>query len=427
MMRLHLSLLVAALLVPSAATAETLAEAIQHTLNTNPDLRAAALGVRAANESDDQARAAYLPSIDLEAAYGQSERETNPAAGTPVTEELETRETAANITQPLYTGGRRGAQMRLARATISASEESARSVEQAILLSAVAAYMNVLRDEEIARLRAAHVTALDQQVYAARRRLEVGDISRTDLDQSAARAAGARGALALARANLEAARARYVEVLGGPPEALAWPEAPPRPPTLGEAASRGLADHPAIGEALAQEDAESARMRGEVSSLLPQVAVVGRISRGENVDFLGEERDDARVGVQVSVPLFEGGMALSRTRQSRYAREQARALTVARRREVEARIVAAWNAANASDEVLRAADQQVAATASAVQGAERERSHGMRTTIEVLNAQQEWQEAQIAAVRARTDVVVSSYTLLAAMGALNALAFRSVP
>jgi outer membrane protein len=119
------------------------------------------------------------------------------------------------------------------------------------------------------------------------------------------------------------------------------------------------------------------------------------------------------------MPLFEGGYAWSRTRQSRINVDRAEARTEAQRREVIANVSAAWSNLTASREVLTAADEQVEASAIAVEGAERERGYGLRSTLEVLDAEEEARNALIGRVRANAESVVASYALLAAAGALT--------
>jgi outer membrane protein len=119
------------------------------------------------------------------------------------------------------------------------------------------------------------------------------------------------------------------------------------------------------------------------------------------------------------MPLFEGGYAWSRTRQSRINVDRAEARTEAQRREVIANASAAWSNLIASREVLTAADEQVEASAIAVEGAERERGYGLRSTLEVLDAEEEARNALIGRVRANAESVVASYALLAAAGALT--------
>jgi outer membrane protein len=153
--------------------------------------------------------------------------------------------------------------------------------------------------------------------------------------------------------------------------------------------------------------------------LLPQVSIVGRADESNDLSTTELHRESTSAVAQFSMPLFEGGYAWSRTRQSRINVDRAEARTEAQRREVVANVTGAWSNLRASREVLTAADEQVEASAIAVEGAERERGYGVRSTLDVLNAEEEAREALIARVRANADAVIASYALMAATGALT--------
>lgn len=413
-----------ALLAPSGAAADTLEEALAAAHRNNPNLEEARLAVRAAQEDRVQARAGYLPSLTLSGSYGAQsiESETTSIFGPTTSEsDLEPSTASAQLTQQLYTGGRRGGQSRLARANVEGARHALRGTEQDVLLATVDAYLSVRRDEEIVRLREEHVADLSEQLAGTERRLEVGEVSRTDVAQAQTRLAGARAALAAARSELQASRARYEAVVGEPPEALAPVAAPPETPhTLDDAIALAESAHPDLLRARASVNAARARVAIERSALLPQLSFVGRLDENENLSIIEPRRESSSAVAQLSIPLFEGGFAWSRTRQSRINVDRARALTEAQRRGVIADVVAAWSDLTAGRDVVAAAQDQVEASETALAGAERERGLGLRTTLDVLDAQEEARNAQIGLVRAEADAFFAAYALLAATGALAA-------
>lgn len=418
-----LALIAPALIAPCAAYADTLEDALIAAHANNPNLEDARLAVRAAREDRAQAFATYLPSVGISGSAGvQSvESEVDSFFG-PTTNQydLEPTTATAQVTQQLFTGFRRSGQSRLADANIASAREGLRSREQDVLLATVDVYVGVLRDREILRLREEHVEGLSRLLTGTRRRLDVGEVSRTDVAQAQTRLAAARAALARARADLQSSEARYVAIVGRPPTALAPISALPQTPhSLEEAVRQADSGHPDIARAEQAEQAARAQVTIERSALLPQIALVGRAD--ENRDFSTSEtrRDSTSAVAQFSMPLFEGGYAWSRTRQSRINVDRAEARTEAQRREVIANVNAAWSNLSASRDVLAAANEQVEASAIAVEGAERERGYGLRSTLDVLDAEEEARNAQIARVRANADSVTASYVLLAATGGLT--------
>lgn len=421
-MRHLLSLLTVALLSPGAALAETLEDAMVSAFRSNPNLEDARLAVRVAREGRIQAAANYMPTLGVTATYGveESTSETETIFGPSTREdELNPATTTVELTQRLYTGGRRGGQSRLARAEHEAADHQYRATEQDILLFAVEAYLSVLRDSEILRLREEHVAGLEVQLSGTVRRLDVGEVSRTDVAQAQTRLAGARAALSRARAEIERARARYEEVVGHPPEALApVPDAPQTPTSLAEAVRIAESTHPRIMVARSNERAARARVTIERAALMPQLSMTGRFATADDSNAENDHSENSAAVATLSVPLFEGGLAWSRTRQGRINVDRAEARTEAQHREIVAEVTRSWNGLIAAREVLAAAQQQVEASDLAMRGAERERGLGMRSTLDVLNAQEEARDALIGRARAEAEAAFASYALLAATGQL---------
>ena len=410
------------LLAPAAAHADTLYDAMSSAYRNNPNLEDARLAVRSAREESTQAYVGYLPSLGVTGSYGARSVETQTTGFFgPTTSEhdLEPATAAVILQQQLYTGGRRQGQVSRARANLEGARHGLRSTEQDVLLAAADAYISVLRDQEIARLRQEHVEALTRQLAGTRRRLEVGEVSRTDLAQAQTRLAGARAALARSEADLQTSRSRYELIVGRAPEALQPVEPPQTPPTLEAAVAEAEARHPDMLRALSERRAARAQIEIERSSLRPQVSIVGRYDHAQESSVENDRSDSASAVAQFSMPLFEGGFSRSRVRQGEINVERAGARIEAQRRQVVADVIAAWNDVAAGRDIVAAAQEQVAAANTAVEGAERERGLGMRSTLDVLDAEEERRNAQVAQARAQAEADFAAYALLGATGALT--------
>lgn len=415
-MRFLLSVAAVSLVAP-LASADTLGDALAAAYQHNPTLAAARLSARATDEQRAQARANYLPTIDLTGSYGIRDSETN-GVGNP---DLEPASAGVVANQALYTGGFRNAQSQLARANVEASREALRTTEQSVLLSVIAAYVNVRRDEEVVRIREANVEVLARQQEESQARFDVGDVTRTDVAQSGARLAGARSGLAGAQATLESSRAAYAQLVGVAPNALeAAPPAPDIPRALEEAVEQALALNPDLRQAKQGERAAHAQTGIERSALLPQLSVVARTDRAEEASLPGVETESTSATAQLTIPLFEGGFARSRVRQSRINEQRAEQLTEEQRRAVVARVTSAWNDHLAALRVVESSRTQLQANELAYEGVQAERTVGLRTTLDVLNAQQELLDSRLAVVSAERDSYVAQHALLQAIGRLDA-------
>jgi len=422
MKRLFASLSLAPLLLAPTAYADTLEDALTSAYRNNPNLEDARLVVRAAREDSAQAFAGYLPSLGVTSTYGirHSETESTGIFGPTTSEnELDPVTASVQLQQQIYTGGRREGEVTRARAGIEGARHGLRSTEQQVLLAAVDAYVSVRRDEEILRLRREHVEALERQLAGTRRRLDVGEVSRTDVAQAQTRLSGARAAVARAEADLESSRARYELVVGKPADALAPVEAPATPPNLQDAIAMAEHRHPEVLRAISARRAARAQVEIERSALRPQVSVVGRYDHAQDSSIEDDRSDSASAVAQFSLPLYEGGFARSRVRQGQINVRRSEARIEAQRREVVADVVAAWNALVAGRDIVASAREQVEAATQAVEGAERERGLGLRSTLDVLDAEQERRNAQIGLVSAEAESAFAAYALLASTGALT--------
>jgi outer membrane protein len=413
----------AALIAPAAAQT-TLPEALTAAYANNPTLAGARAGSQAAEERFVQARAGLVPRIGLSGSIGTREIDSVtevPGAPNIVTSsEIEPSAYGVTVTQPLYQGGRLRALTRQAGAGARAAEERLRSIEQQVLLQAIARYVDVRRDEELVRIRTNNVEVLSRQLQAARDRFEVGEITRTDVAQAEARFSGAEASLAAGRAGLEASRANFAAVIGSSPGVLAPPPpAAQRPASLEVALEAGLEANPDLRAAREGEVAAKAAVTSAAAGLKPSLAVVGSAQRQFDQQVIGREDEVVSATAQLSIPLFEGGLQQSRLREARLALREAEADVDETRRAVVARVTSAWNDLAAADLVIAASREQSRAAALALEGAEEELKVGLRTTLDVLNTQQDALNAQLAIANAERDAYVAAHALLAAIGGLE--------
>lgn len=399
------------------AGAETLAEAIALAYQTNPTLRAQRAQQRALDETVIQARAAYAPTLDASAVTNFTQSLDNGVDSNSAS-------AALRAQQNIYSGGRIASSVQTARADVVSGREQLREIEANVLLSVVQAYVDIRRDEEALRIRTDNVVVLQRQLEEAGARFEVGEITRTDVEQSRARLALSQANLAVAQATLANSRARYSAVVGQNPGQLApEPALPPLPASVDEAYAIAEAENPTIRRADAAETAARARVRAARSEFAPTVGLSASLSGAQAP--VGIRFDDfvdrsASVDLNASIPLFTGGLNASRVRQALESENSARFQIDAARRSVLNDVAVAWNGVLAARASFIANQEQVRATTVAFEGVQAEFQVGLRTTLDVLNAQQELRNAELLLVNARRDTYVAEASVLSAMGRLEA-------
>ena len=211
-----------------AARAETLKEALNAAYKFNPRLDAARAIQRATDEEVPRALSGYRPSITGSADTSYQLQTIKPAPGSGASAAPARRNPRGyqvGAIQPIFRGFRTKNAVSAAEATVRAGWEALRSTEASVLLEAVTAYMDVVRDQAILTLRENNVTVLTRDLKATQDRFAVGEVTRTDVAQAQARRAGAVAALDLARANLKTSRAAFERVIGHPPSGLVEPQA----------------------------------------------------------------------------------------------------------------------------------------------------------------------------------------------------------
>jgi len=405
---------IAALVCAGAAQAESLTDAIALAYQTNPTLQTQRAQLRVLDESYVQARAGFRPnvSISADASYQDSAGREGDSSGVSL-----------SASQPLYTGGRVSSAVTAAQGAILSGRESLRQTEATVLQSVVQAYVDVRRDLKALAIRQENVDILRRQVDESQARFDVGEITRTDVAQAQASLAGARAQFAGAQAQLGISRAAYAAVVGQNPGEL-QPEPPLSqfPATIEQAFTVAEQSNPGLRAAQYDEQASRARIAAARAERMPTVglrASLGYSGPLSNYDPSDYDRS-VTAAATFSQPLFAGGAINSRIRQAVERNNSDRIQVEQARRNLLQRLSQAWNQLLAARASIVAGEEQVRAARIAFQGTQEERKVGLRTTLEVLTAQQNQRDSELALINARRDEYVASAGVLNVMGLLEA-------
>jgi len=421
---------IASLTFSAPVNAETLQEALISAYNSHPKLQAERARLRELDENYVQARSGGRLTSSLSGSTSLDIGIT-PGLNVPVPgfDDVLTSGTTWStpssarfqVIQPIYQGGRVSALKSQAKAGIYAAREGLRAQETQILAEVASVYVDVLRDEEAARIRRKNVQVLMRQKEAADSRFEVGAGTKTDIAQAEARLASAKVGLAQADAQLQISRASFRRLTGHMPENL---QALPRfvlPGSESEAAELAVSNNPMVLTASYNEQAGEAGIKAAKAAHKPVVALSGTVQGLRGQAGFPDRAGTASIGAQITVPITSGGMNRSRVRAAESTRTRLMFETRDAKRGVEAQIMQAWAGLQAAREVLVASQVQVSAAELAFEGVELERDVGKRTSLDVLNAEQEVLEARLAVLNSRSEVEKAGYRLLSIMGAFDAV------
>ena len=432
--RLGAGVLTAALVagLAGAASAESLSDAISLAYQTNPTLQAQRANLRATDETYVQARAGYRPTANIQATgtwYWQKYATCqilfgcySGAAG-GYSQNYNELSAQLQVTQPIYTGGRATARVRAAEAQVLAGREQLRQTEGQVMLSVVQSYEDVRRDEQALAIRKDNVGVLQRQVDETRARFEVGEVTRTDVAQSEAQLAAAQALLSSAQAQLASSRAAYATVIGQSPGTL-QPEPAFKifPTTVDEAFDTVEYNNPQIRNASYSEEAAEAQVAEAKAERMPQLGLQGSYGYQQPINPFDTSANvrSTTASIVLSQPLFAGGQVASQIRQYTEEANVARIQLEQARRVSIQNVSQGWNGLLAARANIIADEEQVRAARVAFEGTRAEQQAGLRTTLEVLNAQQVLEEAQLSLVNARHDEYVASASVLNVMGLLEA-------
>ncbi|WP_454598089.1 TolC family outer membrane protein [Qipengyuania sp. SM2507] len=423
--RLGLSGAALALVLAVPAHADTLQEALTQAYLSNPTLAAARAQQRATDENVAIERAAGRPGVTATGSYVEFLKQSSTSFTAPE----RAFSAGADLSVPIYSGGAVKNAIRAAEVRVGAGRADLRATQSALFSQVVAAYMDVLRNEAILGLTANQVEVLGVNFQATSDRFEIGDLTRTDVAQSQARLALAEGDFRGAQANLIAARETYIQLVGETPDDLQPP--PPLP---------GLPESVAVAVEIALDnnpDLIASRERADAAALDIDVAGAGRLPRvsvilgGDYQNFAGtlggaggvgipQTSTAAQAGVQLSIPIFQGGRPAALERQAQARAAGALEQVIAVERDVIAQVRAAYSSWQASLAIIESSLTAVSAAELSLEGVRAENSIGNRTVLDVLNAEQELLNGRVNLVTARRNAYVAGFSLLAAMGRAEA-------
>lgn len=421
--------------VPAVASAQTLTDALAAAYMNNPSLNAARAQLRSVDEGVPQALSNYRPQINGTISGGAvgtnsrlvtSKNRPNGKAGSgtyPVSLGL-------TLVQPIFRGFQTQNTVRSAESSVLAEREVLRDSEQTVMLDAVTAFVDVIQNLALVRLQEANLKFLSEQVKASQDRFQVGEGTQTDVAQAQASEAQAEADLASARAAVQTARAQFRAITGLEAKKLVLQPVGEkvRPKGLDVALTVAQKEHPAILATIHNVDVAIFNVKALEGQTLPQVDLQAGLSRDYTYGgvTVGSPRytDTASVQLNMTVPIYQGGLVSSQVRQAKEDLGGARIQVDLNRDNIRAQVVSSWYDLEAAEAAINSARTAVVANQLAVNGVVEEQRVGQATTLDVLQQQSLLIDAQTTLVQAERNKVVALYALIQSIGRLNAEALK---
>lgn len=405
-----------------AAKAETLADAMIGAYNSSGLLEQNRAVLRAADEDVAQAVAALRPilnwSADTTRQFGTTRSASTLGDIAPTVSNTISGSLIAELT--VFDNGQNRLAVDTAKEAVLGTRQSLISVEQRVLLSAVEAFLEVQRALENVDLRENNVILIGQELRAAQERFEVGEVTRTDTSLAEARLAAARSQLAVAEGALTVAREQYLAIVGRLPGDLETPSSlPTLPSTVDGAKAIAVREHPDIRSIQHQVAAAELSILRAEAAMGPSVRLSGRLSVTEGVDNDRFTRGGS-IGIEAGGPIYQGGRLSSLVRQAIANRDSSRGQLHQTIDQIQQNVGVAYAELRVSRASVVSTARQVEAARIAFLGVREEASLGARTTLDVLDAEQELLDAASARISAQIDERIAAYRVLSSLGRLTA-------
>ncbi len=398
---------------PLAASAETLKDALRSAYGHSGLLQQNRALLRAADEDVAQAVARLRPVITWAARYNYS---TGASSRRYFDAEV-------GLSWEIYDFGRRELNIAAVKERVLATRARLVGIEQDVLLRAANAYFDYRQAVDARALRRSNVQLIRKELQAARDRFDVGEITRTDVSLAEARLASARAAEAGADGQVQRAVAEFVAAVGRKPQSPKSAKSLPRiPKSTKSAVNTARRQHPALVEVGHAINEAELVLRQTKLSKRPIIRVIAGVS----TDTLAANGNGATLSgrLEASGTIYQGGQLASLTRQAAARRDAARAQLHTTRHGIDQGVQIAYANLGVARATRKAANQQIKAADVAFRGVREEATLGARTTLDVLNAEQELLDARTNRVSAVVDEQKAAYAILAAMGQMTATSLR---
>jgi outer membrane protein len=398
--------------------AETFEEALISAYQGNPTVAARRAVLRAVDEQVPQALSNWRPQVSIEGSAFYKLQDNYPGD-----KGVDTIPATVGVVlqQNIFRGFRTEAETDMAEASVKAERATLHSAEQTVLRDVARAYFDVIQNQAVLELNTNNEQVLRRQLEAAQDRFRVGEITRTDVAQAESRLAGAIADRISSEGDLETSKATYEQVVGHAPENLVAPAPYGKLPlTLEDAVADALSNNPDIVAALYNWDLAQATIRDEKGKLLPTLTAEVSYTWAHEAATADLSTTTFQGGLNLSIPLYQSGAIYSQIRDAKHRSGQRRLQVDEQRNLIVQTLTTGWESLKTANARVESYNSQIEAATIALEGVQREAQVGSRTTLDVLDAEQELLTSRVNLVRAQRDAAIQTYEVVAAMGRMTA-------
>ena len=411
---------------------ESLDNAVARALSSNPQLNSSKLGILEAQEGVSRAKSAWKPDVSLSIRGGARRNTTSAANSASTTDTFTPLSATVSLSQHVLDFGETSSVIKKTEIQKKISEEQLQKVTQTIISEAIAAYLAVWRDAHLLAVAETNEYNLQAQFLAAEKRFALREVTRTDLSQAQARLQNAVSRTIGAEIAAENALAKYREIIGPletsneiswSRERLAWY---PAPSTLEEARSLAYSANSDMRIARLQQELAKHTIIERRATRLPKISIEASVSGSSNPSQSVDSSKGLSVEGVLSVPLYDAGVSRSNLDSAKIQVQ----ITVENEKQIKLelnqKLLSLWNTLIQVDSQISSLEASVAANKTALAGVQREVEVGTRTTLNLLDAENEYIRAESSLILAIYQETQSHFDLLFECGLLETTLFVEV-
>ncbi|MBJ57819.1 MAG: hypothetical protein CMP24_06225 [Rickettsiales bacterium] len=400
---------------------ETIYDSMATAYTNSPSLKSLRAKLKASDEEVSKVLSSKRPTVNFSGNFGRDSTTTINTSGVESTVDNSPTSVELEIKQNLYDSGRSKYNLGRTDSMIFAERAELASMEQKILLSTAQVYLELFTAIDLNKLAKNNLLVLKQHLNATKSRFEVGEVTTTDLSQAKARYLKARANEIKSKGDVEIQKSKYFSLIGKEaPETLMFPEYyPDLPKSLKEAIQLAIKNNPKVVAAGFRKKSSFLDISLAAANLLPKLDLNLSAQNAWDPNTFFDEYKNYSIDLSLNVPLYQGGKNYADVRKKKkIAIEKSRNFDFEIREAVKD-VEVVWLSLKNTQYQIKAIESSIFANNTALKGVREEEKVGTRTTLDVLDAEQELLEEKMVLVKAKKDLFFFSFQLLEKLGRLN--------
>lgn len=399
----------------------TLRDAVAVGVLTNPSTESISNNRRATDEELRQAKALYLPSIDMSADTGFESLNSDPDTGAEGHSDLYRSQASLTLTQMLFDGFSTKYENDRQYHRVRSASHRVRESAEFTGLDVIESYLDVLRQRELLSIAEENLRMHNEIMTQIVDSADAGRTTQADVEQTKARLNAAEAQEAAVRESLRNANTNYRRIVGDNAQPDIQVPVAPRElleENVEDEVKQALTHSPTLDTREADVNVADAERHATKSTFYPQVDFQAGASVGDNLDGVEGRNQSASALVIANWNLYRGGGDVARSREFNYRFAQAKGERNATARSVEQDVRRTWASMESSGERAKAFRKQADANGTVVQAYKDQFNLDRRTLLDVLDSQNEWFVSRSNAINNGYLEMFAVYRLLALRGEL---------